>query len=335
MATTIEGQPRVTDALRRAVSSGRLGHGLLFSGAKGSGREKTAVALAAGLVCELGGERRAAAGDVNVPFGCGACRACRRALAGNHPDVHLVLPEAEAVRRGLAQADSKKKPSPDILVDTVRELALRLRRPAFENGPVVDGTASPGVKVAILVDAHRMNDSAQNALLKTLEEPTASTWLILIVPHERTVLPTIASRCLRLRFAPPPDAGVPVVSEQADALLRVLLEGSAAARLDTAEALGKERSDVLAALAGLEDRLGRAVRTDAAGGMSVVPWRKAVTLLDRVGAAREALEQNGNVQLTLEELLLPPSGGPGGGPGGATGPGGPGGPSGPSGGTRA
>lgn len=296
MATTIEGQPRVVSALRRAVSSGRLGHGLLFSGAKGSGREKTAVALAAGLVCEL----RADPG--NVPFGCGACRACRRALSGNHPDVHLVLPEAEAVRRGLAQADARKKPSPDILVDTVRELALRLRRPAFEND--ANGTGESGAKVAILVDAHRMNDSAQNALLKTLEEPSERTWLILVVPHERTVLPTIASRCSRLRFAPPADAGVPVASEEADALLRVMLEGNAAARMDAAESLGKERSDVLAALAGLEDRLGRAVRTDAAGGMSVVSWRKAVTLLDRVGAARESLEQNGNVQLTLEEMLL-------------------------------
>ncbi len=302
MATTIEGQPRVVTALRRAVSSGRLGHGLLFSGAKGSGREKTAVALAAGLVCEQRADP--ANGPANVPFGCGACRACRRALSGNHPDVHLVLPEAEAVRRGLALPDSKKKPSPHILVDTVRELALRLRRPAFENGPVRDGVATAGTKVAILVDAHRMNDSAQNALLKTLEEPTELTWLVLIVPHERTVLSTIVSRCLRLRFAPPADTGVPVASEPADALLRVLLEGTAAARLDTAEALGKERSDVLVALAGLEDRLGRAVRTDAAGGMGLVSWRKAVALLDRVGAARESLEQNGNVQLTLEELLL-------------------------------
>lgn len=296
MATTIDGQPRIVSALRRAVSSGRLGHGLLFSGEKGSGRERTATALAAGLVCEH------RADPANVPFGCGACRACRRALGGSHPDVHLVLPEAEAVRRGLAQADSKKKPSPDILVDTVRELALRLRRPAFEND--ADGSGASGAKVAILVDAHRMNDSAQNALLKTLEEPSERTWLVLVVPHERTVLPTIASRCLRLRFAPPPDAGAAAASEQADALLRVLLDGSAAARLDTAEALGKERSDVLAALAGLEDRLGRAVRTDAAGGMSLVGWRKAVGLLDRVGAARESLEQNGNVQLTLEELLL-------------------------------
>lgn len=285
-------------ALQRAVAANRLGHGLLFAGPRGAGRERTAVALAAGLVCERGALALGkAASPVDVPFGCGACRGCKRALGGNHPDVHLVLPEAEAVRRGLAQPDGKKKPSPDILVDTVRELALRLRRPAFEGG-------AGGAKVAVVVDAHRMNDSAQNALLKTLEEPTDKTWLILIVPHERTVLPTIASRCLRLRFAPPPEAPEPAPNEPADALLRALLEGSAAARLDCAEALGKERSDVTAALVGLEDRLGRALRTNAAGGVAPVSWRRAVALLERVGAAREALDQNGNVQLTLEELIL-------------------------------
>lgn len=282
MSSVLENQRRVSDALCRALRADRLGHGLLFSGPRGSGREAAAVGLAAALLCEKHA----------LPFGCRECRACRRVLAGNHPDVQLVLPEAEAVRRGLAQPDGKRKPSPDILVDTVRELAIRLRRPSFEGG----------ARTAIIVDAQRMNDSAQNALLKTLEEPGEGTRLILIVPHERTVLPTIASRCLRLRFAPPVDAGV-AANAGADALLAALLEGTAAARLDAAEALGKERGDVDAALAAVEERLGQALRRDVAGGDGV-PWRRATVLLERVGATREAVARNASVQLALEQLLL-------------------------------
>lgn len=275
-------QPRVHEALSRAMQAGRLGHGLLFSGPQGSGREGAAVGLAAGLLCE----RR------TLPFGCRDCRECRRVFAAHHPDVQLVLPEAEAVRRGLAQPDGKRKPSPDILVDTVRDLALRLQRPSFEGG----------ARVAIIVDAHRMNDNAQNALLKTLEEPPQGTWIVLVVPHERTVLPTIASRCLRLRFAPPVEGGTSP-SEGADVLMRVLLEGSAAARLDAAEALGKERGDVDTALAAVQARLGRALRRDVDGGDDA-QWHRAIALLDRVAATRDAIARNAAVQLALEQLLL-------------------------------
>ncbi len=285
----LPGQERVVRALTNARQGDRLAHGLLFAGPAGSGRERAARGLAAGLVCE----RQA------IPFGCGECRACRRAVAGNHPDVHVLMPEAEAVRRGLAQPDGKKRPSPDILVDAVRELAVRLRMTAYEGG----------ARVAIIVDAHRMNANAQNALLKTLEEPAPSTFLVLIVPHERTVLPTIASRCLRVLFAPVPASPVEP-SAAGEGLLRALLSGSALERLDAAEGLGKERADVDAALKDLQRRIADAARADAAradaagGSAGALPWRTGAALLERVAAARAAIAQNASVQLCLEELLL-------------------------------
>src|SRR3954470_2890443 len=100
MADLLVGQDRVVRALTHALEAGRLAHGMLFSGPPGVGREKAARGLAAGLLCE----------KRTIPFGCGECRACRRALSGNHPDVHLLMPEAEAVRRGLATPDGKRKP---------------------------------------------------------------------------------------------------------------------------------------------------------------------------------------------------------------------------------
>jgi DNA polymerase-3 subunit delta' len=278
MSAFLVGQDRVERALTNALGKNRLAHGLLFAGPPGSGRERAARGLAASLMCE----RRV------VPFGCQECRGCKRAMSGNHPDVHVLMPEAEAVRRGLAQPDGKKKPSQDILVDAVRELVGRMHLAPFEGG----------ARVAIVVDAHRMNVNAQNALLKTLEEPAARTFLILVVPHERTVLPTIGSRCLRLLFTPPPAQELAIEGPGAP-LLSAMLHGSAEERLDAAEALGKERSDVDAALADLEQRLIDSARRDTAPG-----WQKAASLLQRVADARDAIGQNASVQLCLEELLL-------------------------------
>jgi DNA polymerase III subunit delta' len=308
------GQDRVTRALTNAMKNDRLPHGLLFVGPNGVGRERAAKGLAAALVCE----------QKVVPFGCQTCRACRRAMSGSHPDVHLVLPEAEAVRRGIAEPDGKKKPSNDILVDAIRELAIRLRMAPYEGG----------ARVAIVVDAQRMNANAQNALLKTLEEPAPKTWIVLIAPHERSVLPTLASRCLRLAFAPlsnddvktiltrnnvaDADARVPLAEGSvaralaADpsassgslgaALLEALLYGTPVARLDAAEAAGKERSDVDAALLDLERRLSTKMR-DAVF-VDDPFWRRARNLLDDIREARDALRQNASVQLVLEDLLL-------------------------------
>lgn len=333
------GQPRVTRALRNALQKQRLGHGLLFLGESGVGRERAALGLASALLCEQRGAAYA------IPWGCGACSPCRRARSGNHPDVHLVMSEAEAIRRGRAQPDGKRKPSHDILVDALRELAGRLRLTAFEGG----------ARVAIVIDAHRMNMSSQNALLKTLEEPGADTVVILVAPHERAVLPTIASRCMRLVFAPLAEGEVRTVLEGLGKLdaherarrargsvtralaIELLPErnaevkagaeptgatgalggvlwsalvgpdgagGTSAARLDAAEAAGKERGDVELALAGLQDRLAEAARFSAAGGAGPLSWRVAQGLLDRVQATRVAIGKNASIQLALEELLL-------------------------------
>ncbi|MBI1949090.1 MAG: DNA polymerase III subunit delta' [Deltaproteobacteria bacterium] len=327
--TYLIGQPRVSAALENALAHDRLGHGLLFVGEAGVGRERAALGLAGALLCERRGEPQAA------PWGCGACGACRRARAGAHPDLHLVMSEAEAVRRGRAEPDGKRRPSQDILVDALRDLSVRLRMTAYQGG----------YRVAVVVDAHRMNVNAQNALLKTLEEPGERTVVILMAPHERAVLPTIASRCLRLSFQPlaerdlrailgglgTPDAELRARRARGSVARALALDLSAAsggdgdgdgvkalwdallgeagdvgplaACLDAAEAVGKERSDVEQALTRLEQRLADAARAGAAGG-GTPSWRQASALLERVGRARTAIAHNASVQLALEELLL-------------------------------
>lgn len=317
------GHDRIVQALRHARGRGRLGHALLFLGPEGVGRETCARALAAGLLCD--------ADTVAPPFGCGECRACRRVMQGGHPDLQWLMPEAEAAARGLLEVDGKRQPSREIRVAQVRDLTRTMRMKPYE------GRA----RVALVLEAHRMNANAANALLKTLEEPGEHSLLILTAPHERAVLPTIASRCQRITFGPLPEAIVRAVLERlgvgdaaeranlangsvADALrldpkfvteateetslLRVLLSGSTGARLDAAEALGKDRGEVDRALVHVQRHLAIELRQLAAASATDLEAlgerRRRAELLRAIEEARGALRNNAQVQLTLESLLL-------------------------------
>ena len=127
--------------------------------------------------------------------GCGTCSACVRVRKRNHPDVTWIMPEDEQVRRGLAgRSDFDHVPSRDIKVDQVRKLQERLSFRALE----------ARYKVVVLVSAEQLNESAQNAFLKTLEEPPAGTLLLLLATGMERLLPTIRSRCSRVQFGPLP-----------------------------------------------------------------------------------------------------------------------------------
>jgi DNA polymerase-3 subunit delta' len=318
------GQDRVTSSLRGAMLADRLAHGLLFLGPDSVGRERAARGLARGLLCE----RQGADADV-VPFGCGLCRACRRVESGSHPDFHLVMSEAEAVGRGLAQAEGKGRPSPEIKIDAIRELGPRLLRRPYEDR----------ASVAVIVDAHRMNEKAQNALLKVLEEPAPTTTLVLVLPGLRSVLPTIGSRCLRLAFSPlgesalrtilrqngvvdaderaaragvasvraAMDDGDSAIAAPVDAVLAGLLlkqrERDVGERMRIAESLGKDRLEVEAVLVAAERTLATSFRQrgGVAAGNDVID---EVIALDALAQAKHDLRGNGAVQLVVERLLL-------------------------------
>ena len=333
----IVGQDRVVAALTSAVRAQRLAHGLLFVGPDSVGRETTARALARGLLCDKRGSAAAV-----VPFGCGACRNCRRVQAGTHPDVHVVLSEAEAVARGLAEPDGKKaRPSVEIKIDAIRDVCRVLPQRPYEGG----------TRVVIVVDAHRMNERAQNALLKGLEEPgAAENILVLLVPGLRAVLPTIASRCQRLQFSPlSPEALHTILRQRgvADASARAARPGvtsvaaalqdtagdddavgrllgaltmrqrneAMADRLQLAADLGRDRGDVEALLSAAEKRLAAALRErtslgDPTGGTGDdASGLDEVVALEGIAAARVDLQGNVGVQLAVERLLLgtPPS----------------------------
>lgn len=154
---------------------GRAPHAVLFVGPSGVGKTTLADDLAAGLLCTV---------DDLQARPCGACRACRLVTSGGHPDVHRIGPDGAGRQVVIGGPGSKVRG----IRDLIGELALL----------PVEG----GARIAIVESAQRMNEDAQAALLKTLEEPPAGVTLILCADAEEPLLPTIRSRCARIRLGP-------------------------------------------------------------------------------------------------------------------------------------
>ncbi len=167
------GHPAALAAVGARVRAGSSG-AVLLVGPAGVGKTTLAADLAAGLLCT--------ATDVSSRP-CGACRACRLVAGRGHPDVHYLGPEGPG-RQVVIGGPGK----PRGIRDLIAELALL----------PVEGSA----RVAIIESAHRMNEDAQAALLKTLEEPPSATTIVLCADAEEPLLPTILSRCVRIRLGP-------------------------------------------------------------------------------------------------------------------------------------
>ena len=182
----VQSQEHAVSALNAALGKKQVHHAWLFHGPDGVGKELAATGFAQALVCH------------KQPFvGCGTCADCTRVARRNHPDVTWVMPEAEQVERGLSgRSDFTNTPSRDIRIEQVRQLQERIAFRALE---------APH-KVVLFVSAHAMNQAAQNALLKTLEEPPRDTILVLITSQPDKLLPTIRSRCAKAAFGPLPIA---------------------------------------------------------------------------------------------------------------------------------
>jgi DNA polymerase-3 subunit delta' len=174
----VDGHRRLLELLARSVDRGTLPPSLTFAGPAGAGKRQTAIALAQTLNCLELRTANAEPGSTNAELACdacGRCAACTRIARGVHPDVLIVAP-----------GDSGS-----IKIEQVREVIDRAAYRPFEGKR----------RVVIVDDADALMPQAQNALLKTLEEPPPSSVFILITTMPDVLLPTVRSRCIRLWFA--------------------------------------------------------------------------------------------------------------------------------------
>ena len=168
----ILGHEQIKDHFRNAVQTGKVSHAYILSGEAGMGRKSLANAFVLNLLCEKG-----------LPDPCMQCHACKQVLAGSHPDLIYVTHEKPA----------------SIGVDDIREQI---------NDTILVRPYSSYYKIYIVDEAEKMTVQAQNALLKTIEEPPSYAVILLLTTNPDAFLPTILSRCVQLKLKPLKDVVV-------------------------------------------------------------------------------------------------------------------------------
>ncbi len=201
----VKHQERAQRMLQRALASRRMPHAYLFAGPEGVGKEMLAAGLAQTLLCERGGggepgllhgmEGRATEGGTGADA-CGQCGECRMVEAGTHPDLQIIYRQ---LNRQHPDSKIRQQKALFVTVDVIRQFLVDKAGTCPVRGRA---------KIFIVREAERMNDAAQNCLLKTLEEPPRSTFIILVTSALEKMLPTTRSRCQPVHFAALPDTFV-------------------------------------------------------------------------------------------------------------------------------
>lgn len=167
--TDIIGQEQLKEHLQNAIATNKVSHAYIINGERSSGKEFIARVFAMALQCEQSGVEP-----------CGECHSCKQALSNNQPDIVYV---------------SHEKPN-TIGVEDIRSQI---------NGDIGIKPYSSPRKIYIMNEGEKMTVQAQNALLKTLEEPPEYAVILILTTHVEALLPTILSRCVVLNMKPVPD----------------------------------------------------------------------------------------------------------------------------------
>ena len=163
------GHEKLIEHLQSAITMKKVSHAYIFDGEKGAGKNFLADIFAAALQCEKGGTDP-----------CGTCASCIQAEGGNHPDIIRITHEKPNT---ISVDDIRQQLCGDIMIKPYR-------------GPY---------KIYIVDEAEKLNVQAQNALLKTIEEPPSYAVILLLTTNAESFLPTILSRCVTLHLKPASD----------------------------------------------------------------------------------------------------------------------------------
>ena len=163
----IIGQESIKKHLQTAIKTGNLSHAYIINGEYGSGRQTIASALAKTIQCQS---------KTDDTDACGVCTSCKQAESHNHPDIKYITHDKTSIS-----------------VNDIREQL---------NNDISIKPSSSEYKIYIIPDANKMTEQAQNALLKTIEEPPVYAIIILLTENCDSLLPTIRSRCVTLTMNP-------------------------------------------------------------------------------------------------------------------------------------
>ena len=163
----IIGQESIKKHLQTAIKTGNLSHAYIINGEYGSGRQTIASALAKTIQCQS---------KTDDTDACGVCTSCKQAESHNHPDIKYITHDKTSIS-----------------VNDIREQL---------NNDISIKPYSSEYKIYIIPDANKMTEKAQNALLKTIEEPPVYAIIILLTENCDSLLPTIRSRCVTLTMNP-------------------------------------------------------------------------------------------------------------------------------------
>jgi DNA polymerase-3 subunit delta' len=183
----IIGHQKIIEFLNKSIENDRLAHAYLFVGPEHIGKKTAAMEFIKALQCNNIGKPSSRASslpgkkNLGLEF-CGQCQSCREINKSAQPDVSIIEPE-------IIENKGKKREQ-EINIGQIRELQHQLSLFSFGGK----------YKIAVINKAERMSREAANALLKTLEEPTRKTIIILISSAPQMLLPTIVSRCLQIKF---------------------------------------------------------------------------------------------------------------------------------------
>ena len=243
---TIAGHHRLLALLSRAIARNTLPPSMLFAGTSGIGKRRCAVAVAEALNCLA--PRTSGAFEIDA---CGECASCRRIARGVHADVVVIEPGDTG----------------SIKIEPVRDVIDRANYRPFEGRR----------RVVIIDEADALVPPAQNALLKTLEEPPSASMFVLVSSLPDALLPTVQSRCPRLRFG-------------------------ALSSHEIAQVLSRDR--------GYTEAEAHAAAADAEGSVAVALAAQAADLADARESARQLLERAARTtdparRVDLAKLLAP------------------------------
>ena len=163
----IIGQESIKKHLQTAIKTGNLSHAYIINGEYGSGRQTIASALAKTIQCQS---------KTDDTDACGVCTSCKQAESHNHPDIKYITHD----KTSISVNDIREQLNHDISIKPY----------------------SSEYKIYIIPDANKMTEQAQNALLKTIEEPPVYAIIILLTENCDSLLPTIRSRCVTLTMNP-------------------------------------------------------------------------------------------------------------------------------------